>query len=161
MPYYSINWIFQQIRTQALDAHHVIIVTYKNLKAFLSNSLTRVQGVFNFQLGLESVKKGNWCVPKKGNMFVPQTGKHVCPSKRATHLSPNRATQAHKALNIPFSSWQYRHTIIFLIVFCIYFPAVPFQQLPYLEVDGKKITQSEALCRYIAKQLGMTDKKYP
>nr|ACP27598.1 glutathione S-transferase [Chironomus tentans] len=32
---------------------------------------------------------------------------------------------------------------------------MPFGQMPVLEIDGKKIVQSSAICRYLAKQVGL------
>ncbi|XP_011497084.1 PREDICTED: glutathione S-transferase-like [Ceratosolen solmsi marchali] len=37
-------------------------------------------------------------------------------------------------------------------------PSTLFGQIPILEVDGKKINQSTAICRYLAKQFGLTGK---
>ncbi|NP_001165924.1 glutathione S-transferase S8 isoform X1 [Nasonia vitripennis] len=34
-------------------------------------------------------------------------------------------------------------------------PTTPFGQMPVLEVDGKKINQTNAICRYLAKQYGL------
>lgn len=35
---------------------------------------------------------------------------------------------------------------------------MPFGQVPVLEIDGKKIGQSVAICRYVAKQVGLAGK---
>ena len=34
----------------------------------------------------------------------------------------------------------------------------PFGQLPLVEIDGKKINQSIAVCRYLAKKVGLSGK---
>lgn len=33
---------------------------------------------------------------------------------------------------------------------------MPFGQMPVLEFDGKKVHQSVAICRYLAKQVGLS-----
>lgn len=37
-------------------------------------------------------------------------------------------------------------------------PTTPFGQVPMLEIDGKKINQSTAIARYVAKQVGLAGK---
>nr|QHU80051.1 glutathione S-transferase S5 [Bemisia tabaci] len=37
-------------------------------------------------------------------------------------------------------------------------PTTPFGKLPVLEVDGKKVTQASAICRYYAKKCGLVGK---
>ncbi|KAL0132504.1 hypothetical protein PUN28_000328 [Cardiocondyla obscurior] len=37
-------------------------------------------------------------------------------------------------------------------------PTMPFGKVPVIEVDGKKIDQSVAICRYLAKQGGLAGK---
>ncbi|KAH0950950.1 hypothetical protein HN011_004073 [Eciton burchellii] len=37
-------------------------------------------------------------------------------------------------------------------------PTMPFGQVPILEIDGKKINQSVAICRYLAKQCSLAGK---
>ncbi|XP_058795325.1 glutathione S-transferase-like [Phymastichus coffea] len=34
-------------------------------------------------------------------------------------------------------------------------PTMPFNQMPVLDVDGKRVNQSTAICRYLAKQFGL------
>ena len=41
------------------------------------------------------------------------------------------------------------------ILMIVVFVAAPFGKAPFLEVDGKQIHQSAAICRYLAKQLGL------
>jgi glutathione S-transferase len=38
----------------------------------------------------------------------------------------------------------------------IVFTATPFGKTPVLEIDGKQVHQSVAICRYLAKQYGLT-----
>ncbi|CAB0041531.1 unnamed protein product [Trichogramma brassicae] len=37
-------------------------------------------------------------------------------------------------------------------------PKTPFGQVPLIEIDGKVINQSTAICRYLAKQVGLSGK---
>lgn len=43
-----------------------------------------------------------------------------------------------------------------IIVIIIIISAAPFGRAPILEIDGKVITQSKAICRYLAKDIGLT-----
>lgn len=36
--------------------------------------------------------------------------------------------------------------------------AIPFGKAPVLEIDGKKVTQSRAICRYLGKEAGIGGK---
>jgi hypothetical protein len=37
----------------------------------------------------------------------------------------------------------------------LFFTEMPFGQMPVLEIDDQKIVQSSAICRYLAKQVGL------
>lgn len=38
------------------------------------------------------------------------------------------------------------------------FPEMPYKMMPVLEIDGKKVSQSEAILRYVARELGLAGK---
>lgn len=40
-------------------------------------------------------------------------------------------------------------------IFVFFLVAMPMGQMPVLEVDGKRVHQSLAMCRYVAKQCGL------
>lgn len=48
--------------------------------------------------------------------------------------------------------------LLYYIHLFYYLSAMPFGQVPVLEVDGKKINQSFAICRYLAKQYNLAGK---